>query len=133
MVEAEPEHFVYCSPSELERYMEIKMCIRDSRKLSSINEFPAEAIVEIRNERTVNGISIADVLVDYYALRGAKDTYFWFGSDYLGRDLFTRLFCGSRISLLIAFLSVITNVFIGVVYGSIAGYYGCLLYTSRCV
>ena len=95
-----------------------------NRRLSSISEYPQEAIIEIHNERVVNGIAIADVLVDFYALRGAKDMYFWFGSDYLGRDLFTRLFWGSRISLLIAFVAVITNVFIGVVYGSIAGYYG---------
>ncbi len=95
-----------------------------NRRLSTVNDFPKEAILEIRNERVVNGIAIVDVLVDYYALRGAKDTYYWFGSDYLGRDLFTRLFWGSRISLLIAFFSMITNVLIGVVYGSIAGYYG---------
>jgi oligopeptide transport system permease protein len=95
-----------------------------NRRMTTVDEFPPEAIIEIRNERVVNGIKIADVLVDYYALRGAKDMYFWFGSDYLGRDLFTRLFWGSRISLLIAFLAVLTNVFIGIVYGSIAGYYG---------
>lgn len=95
-----------------------------NRKLTSVSEYPPGSVIEVRNERVINGIAIADVVVDFYAYRDAKDMYFWFGSDYLGRDLFTRLFWGSRISLLIAFFAVITNVFIGIIYGSIAGYYG---------
>lgn len=87
-------------------------------------QYPPECIIEIRNPQTINGIECVDVLVDYYVYKGAEDVYFWFGSDYLGRDLFTRLFKGARISLLIALLSVVTNVVIGVIYGSIAGYYG---------
>lgn len=35
-----------------------------------------------------------------------------------------RMWRGARVSLLIAFISVICNVCIGIVYGSIAGYYG---------
>lgn len=46
------------------------------------------------------------------------------GTDYLGRDTWTRMWRGARISLLIAMVSVLCNVFIGLVYGSIAGYYG---------
>lgn len=86
--------------------------------------FPPESIIEIKSQRIVNGVEVVDVVVDYYEYKDAKDTYFWFGSDYLGRDLFTRLFRGARVSLIIAFLSVITNVVIGVIYGAIAGYYG---------
>ena len=68
---------------------------------------------------------MCDVEVDAYVYQGAADDqYHWFGTDYLGRDLMTRLFQGTRISLLIAFFSVITNCIIGVVYGAIAGYYG---------
>lgn len=86
--------------------------------------FPPESILEIKNQRIANGVEVVDVKVDYYAYKDAKDVYYWFGSDYLGRDLFTRLFRGVRVSLLIASLSVITNLVIGVIYGSIAGYYG---------
>ena len=68
---------------------------------------------------------MCDVKVDYYKFCGVPEgEYHWFGTDYLGRDLLTRLFKGTRISLLIAFFSVLTNVFIGVVYGAISGYYG---------
>lgn len=63
--------------------------------------------------------------MDYYAYCGVPEgEYHWFGTDYLGRDLLTRLFRGARISLIIAFVSVICNVVIGVIYGSISGYYG---------
>lgn len=98
-----------------------------NRKKSNVDDpkqFPPESIIEIKNQRTVNGIEVVDVVVDYYAYKDAKDIYFWFGSDYLGRDLFTRLFRGARVSLLIAVLSVVTNLVIGVIYGSTAGYYG---------
>ena len=47
-----------------------------------------------------------------------------FGTDSLGRDLLTRVMYGARISLLVAFIATIANLFIGVVYGSIAGYEG---------
>jgi oligopeptide transport system permease protein len=98
-----------------------------NRQLSSVQnpeQFPPHSVISIRNERLVAGVTMVDVLVNYYAYMGANDVYYWFGSDYLGRDLFTRLFRGTRISLLIAFLSVMTNVVIGIIYGSIAGYYG---------
>ncbi len=48
----------------------------------------------------------------------------WFGTDNLGRDLFTRLWAGGRMSLLIAIAVVALEVIIGIVLGSVAGYYG---------
>lgn len=47
-----------------------------------------------------------------------------FGTDNLGRDIMTRLMWGGRISLLIGFSSVVINLFIGVLYGGISGYFG---------
>lgn len=48
----------------------------------------------------------------------------WFGTDKLGRDIFTRIFYGARISLTVAYTTSIINLLAGVVYGSIAGYVG---------
>lgn len=99
-----------------------------NRKKSSLDDpkrFPEGSVVEILKEYDVNGVAVVDVRVDAYAYAGVPEgEYHWFGTDYLGRDLMTRLFRGARISLLIAFISVVTNVIIGVIYGSIAGYYG---------
>lgn len=47
-----------------------------------------------------------------------------FGTDSLGRDLLTRIMYGAQISLLVAFIATLANLFIGVVYGSISGYEG---------
>ncbi len=49
---------------------------------------------------------------------------FWFGSDELGRDLFTRLCHGGRISLSVACLATLIDLFVGVLWGSIAAYAG---------
>lgn len=102
--------------------------ILTNRPKDSINnpeEFPEGAIIEIVREYRVNNVDMVDVKVDYYTYMGVPEgEYHWMGTDYLGRDLCTRLFMGARISLLIAFFAVVANIVIGVIYGSLAGYYG---------
>ena len=99
-----------------------------NRKKSNVEDtsrFPEGCVIEISNERTERGVVVVDVLVDYYAYCGVPDVeYHLFGTDHLGRDLFTRLFRGARISLLIAFFAMVTNTIIGVIYGAASGYYG---------
>ena len=46
------------------------------------------------------------------------------GTDSQGRDVFTRMFYGGRISITIGLMTTLVALFIGVLYGSIAGYYG---------
>jgi oligopeptide transport system permease protein len=48
----------------------------------------------------------------------------WFGTDIFGRDIFTRLWEGGRVSFLIAFISVFITSIIGIIYGGISGYIG---------
>lgn len=62
--------------------------------------------------------------VDMYKAKGMEDTYFWFGTDSLGRDLFTRFCQGTRISFIVAVISAGLCLIIGVTYGMIAGYFG---------
>ena len=47
-----------------------------------------------------------------------------FGADSLGRDLFSRVLYGSQVSLTIPFASAIISLFLGILIGSLSGYFG---------
>ena len=98
---------------------------RRAEYLTDTSKYPEGCVIRTFNETEIRGVKMVDVEVDYYKYLGLDDDVsFWFGTDSLGRDIWTRLWRGVRVSLFIAVVAVVTEVIIGVVYGAIAGYYG---------
>ncbi len=52
------------------------------------------------------------------------DPMFLMGSDRIGRDLFSRLIYGTRISMSIGLVGVVISLFLGILLGGLSGYYG---------
>lgn len=84
-------------------------------------------------------ISLAAILVAIFApLIMPKDPYVqdmttrfmapsgnhWFGTDELGRDVFSRVLLGSRVSITAGLVTVCITIVVGLLYGGIAGYVG---------
>lgn len=100
----------------------------------SIDEYEKARAMEIETGETIileDAPLVAGsyvVRVDYFKflkyVYDLEDVNFWFGSDESGRDLFTLIWEGARVSLLIAFGVSIINIIVGIIVGSISGYYG---------
>ncbi len=65
----------------------------------------------------------AENYFDYDALNAAPSWTHWFGVDSLGRDIFSRILMGTRISLAAGFISVAVGALVGTVLGLLSGYY----------
>ncbi len=61
---------------------------------------------------------------DYAKLDMSPNADNWFGTDSLGRDMWTRCWIGGRVSLLIAVIATAISYVIGMIIGGISGYYG---------
>lgn len=93
----------------------------DDQDLTRANLPPKVPVLENIPFLGMDGVDIRGT--DQYEAKGVTD-YYWFGTDELGRDLWTRIWQGTRISLYIAFLAATLDLIIGVAYGSISAYYG---------
>jgi glutathione transport system permease protein len=65
----------------------------------------------------------AENYFDYDSLNALPSAQHWFGVDPLGRDIFSRIVMGARVSLTAGFVSVAVGAVIGTVLGLLAGYY----------
>ena len=73
-------------------------------------------------------IATHDVLAQDLAIRySAPSAAHWFGTDSLGRDVFSRVVYGARISLQVGIIVVTISAIIGIFFGSIAGFFGGLV------
>ncbi|MEO6929799.1 MAG: glutathione ABC transporter permease GsiD [Casimicrobiaceae bacterium] len=65
----------------------------------------------------------AETYFDYDLLNAPPSHLHWFGVDALGRDIFSRILMGARISLAAGFVSVAAGAIVGTLLGLVAGYY----------
>jgi peptide/nickel transport system permease protein len=66
----------------------------------------------------------SDTMEDQFGIPKGPNKQFWFGADASGRDLFVRVMYGARTSLIVGIGASAIAVFIGLIVGMVAGFYG---------
>jgi len=113
----------------------------ESRRQARLGQFYRQWLAFKRNPMAVAGLAIivlllliaafAPVIAPFDPIAQALDKRLmppsatnWFGTDALGRDIFSRIVYGTRITLVIVLLVVVTVGPFGLLIGAISGYYG---------
>lgn len=113
----------------------IKSYVTEDGQLASRQLTPAQyqlaldrnAVIDVLNIQVIGDDTIYTARVDlfkYSMNQTPEDTYFWFGTNAKGEDLFTVMWNAARISILLALSVTIINLLIGAFIGSAIGYYG---------
>lgn len=64
------------------------------------------------------------LVTNYDHTDATPSAQYWLGTDSLGRDLWSRIWVGARVSLTIGFVVTLINQFIGIIVGGFSGYIG---------
>jgi peptide/nickel transport system permease protein len=83
---------------------------------------PSEAIAHLKSLDLPETKALKDIFNDF-------ETYHLFGTDELGRDVFIRLVYGTRVSMGVGVMVALASALIGLLIGSVAGFYGGIVDT----
>ena len=131
----EDRDYSYCSPTpvqfrnaqgKLTRPFIYGMSSRYDEFHKRIYELDKTKFYPIRLFRKGDRYKLLGIIPCQYHLFGVKSSariYLW-GADSRGRDLFSRILYGSRVSLSIGLIGVFISLLIGLFVGGISGYYG---------
>ncbi|MBX3018496.1 MAG: ABC transporter permease subunit [Bdellovibrionaceae bacterium] len=92
--------------------------VRPEDALYDLAQKTGDDLTKAVKELKVDGASSFRDLVSNF------ETYHVFGTDELGRDVFIRLVYGARVSIGVGIMVALVSAFIGLLIGSVAGYYG---------
>lgn len=115
------------SQAQMEQYIKNGWCTftdttnAESFKMLSDN-CPIKSVTEVKQIGNSYEVTGDVMMYQYYGYSSMPR--FIFGTDQQGRDLFTYAFFALRTSLIIAFVITAINFIVGIVYGSIEGYFG---------
>jgi oligopeptide transport system permease protein len=106
----------------------LKINVNDNDNLNSIvNKLNEEGHRILSKDSNFRGVTFNkkgnDLIIKTKGDKWFNNIY-WFGTDEFGRDIFTRVWEGGRISFLIAFISVFVTIIFGIAYGGVSGYFG---------
>ncbi len=98
-----------------------------------MNEYGYKDIIKVVNDagKKVIARGISPRIPALHTLFGGEaysdafaDSTFLFGTDDMGRDLWTRTWEGARVSLIIAFVTILIDMIVGMSFGLISGFFG---------
>ena len=93
--------------------------------VDSVKELNGDVVIDIYRGlgKYKDTIKSANLVVAGDLDESSSTKFFLLGTDQAGRDVFSRLLLGTRISLSIGFIAVLISLFVGVLIGAVAGFF----------